>query len=85
MKQQGLSVGEFTDCGAAVILKRSGADFPKIPLEDSAKKWQNSFFYIRNLGTDCINLSAFVNMPSWVKQNWGYYPKHTSQEVLNLC
>ena len=42
LKQQGLSVGEFADCGAAVISKRPGADFPKIPLEYSAKKWQNS-------------------------------------------
>ena len=50
LKQQGPSAGEFADCGAAVISKRSGADFPKIPLEDSAKKWQNSF-YVRNLGT----------------------------------
>ena len=39
LKQQGPSAGEFADCGAAVISKRSGADCPKMPLEDSAKKW----------------------------------------------
>ena len=36
LKQQGQSAEEFADCGAAVISKRSGADFPKISLEDSA-------------------------------------------------
>ena len=56
-----------------------------MPLEDSAKKWQNSFFYVRNLGEDRINLPPFINSPPWGKQNWGYYPKHPSQEVLNLC
>ena len=44
LKQQGPSAGEFADCATAVISKRSGADFPKIPVEDSTKKWQNSFF-----------------------------------------
>ena len=85
LKQQGPSAGEFADCGAAVILKRSGADFPKIPLEDSAKKWQNSFFYVRKLGADRINSPPFVNKPPRDKWNWGYYPKNPSQEVLNLC
>ena len=32
LKQQGPSAGEFADCGTAVISKRPGADFPKIPL-----------------------------------------------------
>ena len=75
----------MSECGAAVISKRSGADCPKVPLEDSAKKWQNSFFYVRNLGEDRINFPPFINSPPWRKQNWGYYPKRSSQEVLNLC
>ena len=45
------------------ISKWSGADFPKIPLEDSAKKWQNSFFYVCNLGADHINLPLFAIAP----------------------
>ena len=69
LKQQGPLAGEFADCGAAVISKRSGADFPKIPLEDSAKKWQNSFFYVCNLGADRINLLAFAIVPPWAKTN----------------
>ena len=85
LKQQGPSAGEFADCGAAVISKRSGADFPKIPLEDSAKKWQNSFFYVRNLGADRINLPAFAIAPPRAKTNWGYSPRRPSQEIVNLC
>ena len=73
----------MSDCAAAVIYKRSGADYPKMPLEDSAKKWQNSC--VRNLGADRINLPPFVDALSRAKQNWGYYPRHLSQEVLNLC
>ena len=67
-----------------MITKRSGANCPKMPLEDSVKKWQNSFFYVRNVGEDRINLPPFINSPPWGKLNWGYYPKHPSQEVLNL-
>ena len=40
-----------------------------MPLEDSAKKWQNSFFYVRNLGADRINLPPFVNFPPKEKKN----------------
>ena len=72
LKQQGPRAGEMSDCGAAVISKRSGADYPKMPLEDSAKKWQNSFFYDfleffglqpHHLGTGAIvQLSGFVTL-----------------------
>ena len=85
MKQQGPSTGQFADCGAAVISKWSGADFPKIPLEDSAKKWQNSFLYVRNHGADHINLPPFAIAPPWAKTNWGYSLRRPSQEIINLC
>jgi len=51
-----------------------GADFTKIPLEDSAKKWQNSIFYVRNHGVDYTNLPAFAIAPPRAKTNWGYSP-----------
>ena len=47
-------------------------------LEDFARKWQNSFFYVRNLGAAHINLPPFVNSSPKEKQNWGYYPKRPS-------
>ena len=81
LKQQGPSAGEFVDCGAAIISKRSGVDFPKIPLEDSAKKCQNSFFYVRNLGADRINLPAFAIAPPRAKTNWGYSPRSEERRV----
>ena len=84
-QQQGPSAGEFADYGAAIISKRAGADFPKIPLEDSAKKWQNSFFYVRNLGADRINLPAFAITPPRSKMNRGYLPRRPSQEIVSLC
>ena len=52
-----------------MITKRSGADCPKMPLEDSVKKWQNSFFYVRNHGVDHINLPPFIIAPPRVKTN----------------
>ena len=59
----------MSECGVAVISKWSGANCPKVPLEDSTKKWLNSFFYVRNLGEDRINLPPFINSPPWGKQN----------------
>ena len=82
LKKQGPSAREFADCGAAVILKWSGAEFPKIPLEDSAKKWQNFFFYVRNHGADHINLPPFAMAPPRAKSNWGYSPRRLSQEIV---
>ena len=35
LKQQGPRAGEMSECGAAAISKRSGADCPKMPPEDS--------------------------------------------------
>ena len=40
----------MADCGAAVVSIRPNWVFPKMPLEDSAKKWQNTFFYVHNIG-----------------------------------
>ena len=85
LKQQGPSAGEFADCGTAVISKRSGADCPKMPLDDSAKKWQNSFFYVRNHGADHINHPPFSIASPRVKTNWGYSLRRPSQEIVNLC
>ena len=46
LKQQGPKAGEMSSCGAAVICKRTGGVCPKMPLEDSTKRWWNSFFYV---------------------------------------
>ena len=42
-----------------------------MPIEDSAKKWQNSFFYVCNVGggADAINLPPFINEQPLAKMN----------------
>lgn len=40
----------MSDCGAAFVSVRPNRVFPKKPIEDSAKKCQNMFFYVRNIG-----------------------------------
>jgi hypothetical protein len=46
-------------CGTASFYTRKTADFPGLKGKESCKKWQRSFFYVKNLkeGADYINLS----------------------------
>jgi hypothetical protein len=48
-------------CGIASFYARKTADFPGIKGKESCKKWQRSFFYVKNLkeGADHINLPPF--------------------------
>jgi hypothetical protein len=48
-------------CGTASFYARKTADFPSIKGKESCKKWQCSFFYVKNLkeGADHINLPPF--------------------------
>jgi hypothetical protein len=50
--------------------------FPKIPTVDSVKKWQTTFFYVKNENPakDLLNLPDFLPAPP-AKTNWGYNPK----------
>jgi hypothetical protein len=45
-------------CGTASFYARKTADFPGLKGKESCKKWQRSFFYVKNLkeGADYINL-----------------------------
>ena len=69
------------------LWSRSSGPFPKMPIKDSIKKLQDSFFYVCNVDprVDCINLRPFVNEPPPAKANWGHTPKNLPQEMLNLC
>jgi hypothetical protein len=54
-------------CGADSFYVRKTVDFPGLKGKDSCKKWQHSFFYVKNLkkGADYINLPPFdANGPS---------------------
>jgi hypothetical protein len=48
-------------CGTASFYARKTANFPGIKGKESCKKWQHSFFYVKNLkeGVDHINLPPF--------------------------
>lgn len=49
--------GPMVDCGSAAIYSRSTNGLPKLPLPDTVRDWQTSYFYLRNLtAEDKINL-----------------------------
>jgi hypothetical protein len=75
----------MTKCGAATIMSQKGSDFPKIELLESCKKWQKSFFYVKNTtDVDLLNLPAYVDIPPNEMKNWTYNPKNTVGAVNAL-
>ncbi|KAK1683328.1 hypothetical protein QYE76_044176 [Lolium multiflorum] len=69
--------GQLRVCGAASIYSRTGTPFPKIPTVDSVKKWQMSFFYVRNENPlfDRLNLPEYNPAPPVGRINWGHNAK----------
>jgi hypothetical protein len=68
----------MTQCGAATIMSWKGSDFPKVELLKSCKKWQKSFFYVKNTtDIDLLNLAPFMDEPPLAMKNWTYNPKTT--------
>jgi hypothetical protein len=66
----------MTQCSMATIMSRKGSDFPKIELLESCKKWQKSFFYVKNTtDEDLLNLPPYVDEPPTAMKNWTYNPK----------
>jgi hypothetical protein len=75
----------MTQCGAATIMSRKGSDFPKIELLESCKKWQKSFFYVKNTtDEDLLNLPPYVDEPPTAMKNLTYNPKTTVGPVNAL-
>jgi hypothetical protein len=75
----------MTLCGAATIMSQKGSGFPKVELLESCKKWQKSFFYIRNTtDVDLLNLPPFVDVPPLAMKNWTYNPKSSVTAVNAL-
>jgi hypothetical protein len=75
----------MTQCGAATIMSRKGSNFPKIELLESCKKWQKSFFYVKNtIDVDLLNLLEYVDIPPNEMKNWTYNPKNTVGPVNAL-
>nr|XP_040245537.1 serine/arginine repetitive matrix protein 1-like [Aegilops tauschii subsp. strangulata] len=75
--------GTTAQCGACVAVQRPGAEkrFPAVSLLQSAKLWQKSYFYIKNLHPtlDYINLLAYVaGLPVEPRTNCRYKPSTLS-------
>jgi hypothetical protein len=72
-------------CGTASFYARKTADFPSIKGKESCKKWQRSFFYVKNLkeGADHINLPPFdASGPEW--DNWSISLPHPSPDMEKI-
>jgi hypothetical protein len=75
----------MTQCGAATIMSRKGSDFPKIELLESCKKWQKTFFYVKNTTkVDLINLPPYVDEPPHAMKNWTFNPENVVSIVNAL-
>jgi hypothetical protein len=62
-----------------------GSDFPKIELLESYKKWQKSFFYVKNTtDVNLLNLPPYVDEQPFGMKNWTYNPKNTVGPVNAL-
>jgi hypothetical protein len=59
-------------CGAASFYARKTAGFPGLKGKESCKKWQCSFFYVKNLkkGVDHINLPPFDASGPSERNSW---------------
>jgi hypothetical protein len=59
-------------CGVASFYARKTASFPGLKGKESCKKWQRSFFYVRNLkkGSDYINLPPFDASGPGERDSW---------------
>jgi hypothetical protein len=64
---------------------RKTVDFPGLKGKESCKKWQRSFFYVKNLkeGIDHINLPPFeANRPE--RESWSAPLPHPTQDVEKI-
>ena len=76
---------EMTQCGAATVTPRRGSAFPRIFGLESCRKWQRSFFYVKNTTeADLINLPSFAIGPPTAQLNWNYNPKDNVAEVNHI-
>jgi hypothetical protein len=72
-------------CGTASFYACKSADFPGIKGKESCKKWQRSFFYVKNLkeGEDHINLPPFeAGGPE--QDNWSAAPPRPSPDMEKI-
>jgi hypothetical protein len=70
-------------CGAASFYVRKTASFPGLKGKESCKKWQRSFFYVKNLkrGSDYINLLPFDASGSGERDSWSASLPHSTSDM----
>ncbi|KAK1616991.1 hypothetical protein QYE76_022508 [Lolium multiflorum] len=69
-------------CGACIITTRQKIPYYKLAGLESCRKWQQTFFYVKNSGpVDLINLPAYASGDP-VRTNWQYNPRN-EHEVTN--
>jgi hypothetical protein len=59
------------------LYPRRDEPFPKIPTAESVKKWQTTFFYVKNADAakHLLNLPAYSLDQPTDKLNWGFSPR----------
>ncbi|KAE8772453.1 hypothetical protein D1007_55550 [Hordeum vulgare] len=78
---------KMTPCGATLVHHRSAFGFPKLPLQDSVKKWQWGFFYVKIVDPlhNFINLPPSAIAPLNAKLNWSSSLPEPIPEVKLVC
>ena len=78
----------MTACGAAIVVTRRESDFPRFSGLESCRKWQRSFFYVRNPapaeGTEeaeFLNLPEFNIAPPTAQLHWTFDLKTSDPEI----
>jgi hypothetical protein len=73
-------------CGTASFYVRKTVDFPGLKGKKSCKKWQRSFFYVRNLkeGADYINLPLFDTSGPGERERWSAPLPRPSPDMMKM-
>jgi hypothetical protein len=73
-------------CGTASFYACKTADFPGLKGKESYKKWQRSFFYVKNLkkGAEYINLSPFDASGPGERDSWSAPLPRPSPDIMKI-
>jgi hypothetical protein len=73
-------------CGTASFYVHKTADFPGLKGKESCKKWQCSFFYVKNLkeGADYINLPPFDASGPSERDSWSAPLPRPSPDITKI-
>jgi hypothetical protein len=73
-------------CGMASFYARKTVDFPGLKRKESCKKWQRSFFYVKNLkkGADYIDLSPFDANGPGERDSWSASLPRPALDVVKI-